>query len=399
MIVSYPSFRKLFDLPDIIDYEEFKLKLRVKRNQKVMPYTPDEFFFARNDFRLEQKEQYYQNLYEICVIDRENTLKKWFAAHIQIDNLTKHMNFSLDKNILKDDVIMGRLQNKGRIIKNINFDKIFKTKKYSNEDTMSILDELSSMFSNYIINSNLTIPNGFEKVINKDLSTIFAIMRGTRHRASIFNPYTYGWLLQHYFDGERVIAPTAGWNSYQIGFHQTNWKEFTCIDVIDSVIDNVKTIADYYNDNLFADNKIVNGYCCPSEEIILEEKNHYDLSLCSPPYFNLEIYESDNPNQSLNNFPVYHDWLEGYWNATIENILPTLKKGATFAFVISDHKDIFAHIGKENYTERNISEDMLNICKRHMAYKKTENIAWANFSTLNGKQGSGNLEDMHILVK
>lgn len=363
MIVSYTKFRSLFELPDKIDYEEFKSKIKVKRNQKIMDYTQDEFFEARNDFRLVQKEQYYRNLYEICVTDRETTLEMWFNSHIKIDNLSKHMNFSLSDNILKDGVIHGRLQNKGRIVKNINFDKIFATKKYSSEDNMPILNELKCMFTDYIINSNLIIPNGFKKVISKDLSTIFAIMRGTRHRASIFNPYTYGWLLQNYFEGERVIAPTAGWNAYQIGFHQTDWKEFTCIDVIESVIENVSDIADYYNTNPFTENKIVSGHCCPSEKVLLEEKNYYDLSLCSPPYFNLEIYETDNQNQSVNNFPEYNDWLEGYWNATVENILPTLKSGGTFAFVISNYKDVFSNVKKENSNDShiNISEDMLNI--------------------------------------
>jgi|TARA_Y100000389_G_C17432226_1_gene503378 hypothetical protein len=402
VIVSYTKFRSLFELPDKIDYEEFKSKIKVKRNQKIMDYTPDEFFEARNDFRLVQKEQYYRNLYEICVTDRETTLEMWFNSHIKIDNLSKHMNFSLSDNILKDGVIHGRLQNKGRIVKNINFDKIFATKKYSSEDNMPILNELKCMFTDYIINSNLIIPHGFKKVISKDLSTIFAIMRGTRHRASIFNPYTYGWLLQNYFEGERVIAPTAGWNAYQIGFHQTDWKEFTCIDVIESVIENVSDIADYYNTNPFTENKIVSGHCCPSEKVLLEEKNYYDLSLCSPPYFNLEIYETDNQNQSVNNFPEYNDWLEGYWNATVENILPTLKSGGTFAFVISNYKDVFSNVKKENSNDSqiNISEDMLNICKRHMTYEKTENIAWSGFSTLAGKMGTkGNVEDMHILSK
>ena len=156
MIVSYTKFRSLFELPDKIDYEEFKSKIKVKRNQKIMDYTPDEFFEARNDFRLVQKEQYYRNLYEICVTDRETTLEMWFNSHIKIDNLSKHMNFSLSDNILKDGVIHGRLQNKGRIVKNINFDKIFATKKYSSEDTMPILNELKCMLTDYIINSNFS---------------------------------------------------------------------------------------------------------------------------------------------------------------------------------------------------------------------------------------------------
>ena len=79
-----------------------------------------------------------------------------------------------------------------------------------------------------------------------------------------------------------------------------------------------------------------------------------------------------------------------------------MKSGGTFAFVISNYKDVFSNVKKENSNDSqiNISEDMLNICKRHMTYEKTENIAWSGFSTLAGKMGTkGNVEDMHILSK
>jgi len=403
MILEYEEFRKLFSFPDMVDLDTFKRGVKVKRNQKIMPYTLDEFITRMGGFRVENRELYWKNLYSICVTNREETLRAWYDNNISIDDVDKKMFFSLDKNILEGNIIRADKQNKSRVIKNINFAGVYGTKKYNLNDNMALLDELKSMFNDYVINSNFTVGKQFNIVLRYDLKGLFAIMRGTRHKASIFNPYTYGWMLDNIFEGERVLAPTAGWNSYQIGFHQTkNWKEFTCIDVIESVIENVSDIADYYNTNPFTENKIVSGHCCPSEKVLLEEKNYYDLSLCSPPYFNLEIYETDNQNQSVNNFPEYNDWLEGYWNATVENILPTLKSGGTFAFVISNYKDVFSNVKKENSNDSqiNISEDMLNICKRHMTYEKTENIAWSGFSTLAGKMGTkGNVEDMHILSK
>lgn len=399
MIVQYDNFRSLFQLKEKVDYQTFVNNIRVRRNQKIMPYTPDEFLAQRNDWRYEQKDIFYKNLYDICVISREDTLRKWFDVHIKINDLDQHMNFDLSENIIENGIILGRKQNKGRIVKNINFDKIFLTKKYNINDNMPILKSLDEMLNDFVINSNLIIPNGFKKVTSYDLSDIFAIMRGTRHRASIFNPYTYGWLLQNYFTGSRVISATAGWNSYQIGFHQTDWQEFTCIDVIESVIENSSKIADYYDKSLFNFNseKIVNAHCCPSEKIDLEEKNYYDLCLFSPPYYNLEVYDSDN--QSLTSFPEYKDWLEGYWDKTVENISKTLKVGGTFSFVISDYKNIFSDNKKETYDILPISQDMLNVASRHFNFKKTENIAWGAFSTLNGKMASGNIEDMHILTK
>ena len=125
MIVDYVKFRSLFQLTPEVDFSTFVDKLRVRRNQKIMPYTPEQFMLERNDWRYDKKQEYYTNLYEICVLNREETLQKWFDAHIKITDLREHMYFSLNENIIEDGIILGRKQNKGRIIKNINFDKIF----------------------------------------------------------------------------------------------------------------------------------------------------------------------------------------------------------------------------------------------------------------------------------
>ena len=69
------------------------------------------------------------------------------------------------------------------------------------------------------------------------------------------------------------------------------------------VITNVKKISEYYKskDPFNMNDKKAKGYCCPSEKVILDEPNeYYDLVLFGPPYYNLELYDGDNPNQSSN---------------------------------------------------------------------------------------------------
>ena len=39
--------------------------------------------------------------------------------------------------------------------------------------------------------------------------------------------------------------------------HQTKWKKFTCIDVIPSVIDNTKKIANYYESKFAIDERLL----------------------------------------------------------------------------------------------------------------------------------------------
>lgn len=63
-----------------------------------------------------------------------------------------------------------------------------------------------------------------------------------------------------------------------------------------------------------------------SETFIPEWEGIMDISLSSPPYFNLEIYSNDNCN-STKNYNNYSKWIEEYSRPTLQNCVKYLKKG------------------------------------------------------------------------
>jgi len=65
-------------------------------------------------------------------------------------------------------------------------------------------------------------------------------------------------------------------------------------------------------------------------------KGSCDFSFSSPPYFDFEKY-SDESSQSIKLFPVYEDWLEGYWRATIKNIYKMLTDAGRFGVCLSPY--------------------------------------------------------------
>jgi hypothetical protein len=71
---------------------------------------------------------------------------------------------------------------------------------------------------------------------------------------------------------------------------------------------------------------------CGSEREIFGEYM-IDFVFSSPPYFNLEKY-CEEPTQCYNSFPVYEDWLEGYWRQTLKNIKIMMKPEAVFSINI-----------------------------------------------------------------
>lgn len=74
--------------------------------------------------------------------------------------------------------------------------------------------------------------------------------------------------------------------------------------------------------------------CKGSEEFNLN-KEYFDFSFTSPPYFTLEIY-SDEETQSTVKFPTLEEWLNGFVETTIKNNYDMLKKGSYYAINISD---------------------------------------------------------------
>ena len=152
MILEYPEFRQLFNFPPMIDLDAFKQSVKVKRNKKIMPYTLDEFITRMGDFRVDNREQYWANLYDICVTRREKTLRAWYDNNVSIGDIDSKMFFDLNTNILSGNNLNAASQNKSRIIKNINFEGIYNTQKYNLSDNMMLLSELHAMFNDYIIN-------------------------------------------------------------------------------------------------------------------------------------------------------------------------------------------------------------------------------------------------------
>ena len=87
-----------------------------------------------------------------------------------------------------------------------------------------------------------------------------------------------------------------GWNSYQIGFYNSNFRHFISTDVIPSTVSNCDLIhKEYLNQHtsLFDEPKTIDTYLCPSEQLgdsfINKYREKVDTVLFSPPYFDLDI--------------------------------------------------------------------------------------------------------------
>lgn len=84
---------------------------------------------------------------------------------------------------------------------------------------------------------------------------------------------------------------------------------------------------DFLLNNNVIDKKQRCGLYCQGSEIFRPElENMFDVSFTSPPYFNLEKYDSDN-SESTKNYNNYEMWLNNFAKPTIENTYKYLKIG------------------------------------------------------------------------
>jgi hypothetical protein len=114
--------------------------------------------------------------------------------------------------------------------------------------------------------------------------------------------------------------------------------------------------------------------------------------LFSPPYFDLEIY--DSADQSLASFPDYQQWLQGYWAETVKLCEQVMRPGAKFGFVISNYRN-------HDKQEVNISADMKAVAEQYLSFIQHYKVRWSGISSSRQahKQRDGNYEDLWVFVK
>ena len=349
-----------------------------------------------------------QILYTGLIENFEYMMRIWFDKHIAVKDLDNFLRFNVQrtsKEIENGYVIDGRKEiTSGRLLRNISYKGIYQdTGKSNSSEKCSLLNTFTGLAKNKFNISCLLTPKVAEFLEHGRYDDFFAILRGTTNRASIFNPYTYSWILNNVFpDGKKLLSPVMSWCSPVIGLANSNYDEMVAIDVIPDVVEKSRLLHEYSeglrNGFFVDDSKKAEFYCCPSEQLDnrhnFSEKyaEHFDTVFFSPPYYDLEIYTGGE--QSHESFQTYEQWLDGYWRPTVELCYRCLKPGATFSFVIVHD---YGAAGKKTP----ISDDMKRIAREYFKYDKLLNISWGGFSAAEGasEKRKGLLENLHIMKK
>ena len=413
MIYTEKEFLKLFNFNKTISFEDFSQQLSVLNGSDtsgnfVVRSDLDTFVdrVAKKDNRKSRLDLYKRKLYKMLVTEPEVALAEWFNRTAAItENLDYYFQIPNAK-ILEGNTFAGRTNSKyGRICKNINFEKFFNTKKLYSNDFEYTLGLMKAMFEDFKLRNSLVGPAFFDHIckIDGDYGQFWTDFMMGCNRASVFNPATYKGILEELLPGKTLFAPVMGWNAYQLAFYSSKYKHFVATDVIPEVVDNGKKLhaewTAYKDRSLFEiPDKTLKLYCCPSERLgkdtdfVAMYQNQVDAVLFSPPYYDLEIYDSED--QSFTNYPDYQDWLLNYWESTVIISKQVLKPGGRFAFVISNYRNK----AKEEIT---ISQDMRDVVETYFGTPTHYKVQWSAIAS--GRQAKktrgGNFEDLWLFEK
>jgi hypothetical protein len=211
-------------------------------------------------------------------------------------------------------------------------------------------------------------------------------------RASVFNSKVYATILNKYAQhAESSLHLVGSWGTPALAAASlTSLKHQVIIDVIPRQ----KEVAEYINtllpDSLVTPRPKLDYYICPSEQLNNrlgfhdKYRDHFDVQMFSPVYFTTEMYNSvdgDAGEQSVESFPDYQSWVEGYFHETIRTAFHVMKPGSKFIIVISD----FEYYDKASKRTFYISRDMLDITAHYFAHTVTADLQLTSGSGFTNK--------------
>jgi len=130
---------------------------------------------------------------------------------------------------------------------------------------------------------------------------------------TMFRPHI-AKMISEFYSSKIVLDPCCGWGGRMIGTVASG-AEYIGFETNTETYDNLNRIAKF-----FAIEDKVTLINDGSERMDQYDFPHADITLTSPPYFNLEVY-SESDKQSENMFQTYEEWKEKWLKVVISKSL------------------------------------------------------------------------------
>jgi hypothetical protein len=378
-ILSLEKFKNIFSRPQKANrtFNDFFIHAKVKLGSRFFPLKD---YAEKKNIEMENLRllfEYIQN--------RNHYLERFYTLSLRVNNGSSRLR-------CMKPMKNGEMNNNAEslcknIIRNIHWQDILQNTKSGIENIPTFIDVLQDLFLRDIIDYKIVTPSSLFYLKNGRLGSVFS---SYYFRASIMNPYLVYSLNESVLKGTRIFTPTLGWSSYSYGFLESKKVlEYVGTDVIPSVCEKTKHMA-----RIVSPGKTVDIYCKPSEDLYRSRqfldtyREHFDVVFFSPPYYRLELYQGKM--QSTEKYKSYQEWLDKYWEVTIQLCHHVLEKGGRLCYILSGY-------GSQNTKDKyDLLTDMNTITKKYFKLKSQQLMYNKNVHVTSHKETA---EQIMIFIK
>jgi hypothetical protein len=316
----------------------------------------------KSDKRMKNTKEWIEFFHEVLVVNRIEVLTRFYNSYLytpEMDNIfsvpviTESID-ELEKSLIDENektIFIQRKDKLKRLLRNIYAKEMLNETTITNsiKGKPNFWKSLENFFAGKI-DDRLFAPSSISLYLrDKTLQTPIYLLQQYQSKASILNPAVLYLLLNTKLNtgakNKKVFTPEMSWSSYLLSFLGTgdDWTSYIGTDVMKNVIVKSNMMYSLFKDNNPRSKKSVKLYNSPSESLLKNKEflstytNSIDAVLYCPPYFDMEIYPDNSGNQSIDKFPTYDKWLEGYLFPTLKLSSILLKKGGKMAVMIGNY--------------------------------------------------------------
>ena len=331
---------------------EFINEAQVKIGDKREPLKD---YMKRKDIEKPTIKLLFEN-----IENRNEYLTRYYNLSLSVTPEKLHITIPAMKNKEMNNNIELKYKN---IIRNMHYQHILKNTASGIDNVATFLNMLDDLYMKSMIDYKLLTPSAIHYIQKGRIGSVFS---SYFFRASIMNPYLVYSLNHSALKGSKIFTPTLGWSSYCYGFMECPMvTEYVGTDVIPDVCKKTIEFAKTYYPT-----KKTTIYCKPSEDLMksvafkTKYKSHFDVVFFSPPYYELELY--DSKHQSTDKYKTYEEWLEKYWEATIQLCHYVLAPKGKMCYILSGY-------GSQNTRDSyDLLKDMNAITKKYFTMKSQQ---------------------------
>jgi len=157
---------------------------------------------------------------------------------------------------------------------------------------------------------------------------------------STFKPKLEKFFIE-FFNARKILDLSSGWGDRLIGAMASDIDCYHGFDPNPCLHPNYKNIIKTFKNYQVNKNAVYIIKKQPFENSVLKQ-NYYDLMMTSPPYFTMEIYDS-NPSssitQSISSIHSEKEWFDKFLMVWIDKIYTALRKDGVLALNINQFRN------------------------------------------------------------